>query len=100
MARLSFSLQKFLVNGRLRQNSLAIANAIAWCTLRICIVLVLQDWSYAGTGGNWQGMLVVLLAKFKPGTVMAELLLATGDAFLLEHKTTVTVHHRHGSKKN
>ena len=28
----SFSLRKFLANGRLRQNSLAIANAMAWCT--------------------------------------------------------------------
>ena len=32
MAKISFSLRKFLANGRLRQNSLAIANAMAWCT--------------------------------------------------------------------
>ena len=32
MAKLSFSLREFLANGRLRQNSLAIANAMAWCT--------------------------------------------------------------------
>ena len=32
MAKISFSLRKFLTNGRLRQNSLAIANAMAWCT--------------------------------------------------------------------
>ena len=32
VAKLSFSLRKFLANGRLRQNSLVIANAMAWCT--------------------------------------------------------------------
>ena len=32
MAENSFSLRKFLANGRLWQNSLAIANAMAWCT--------------------------------------------------------------------
>ena len=32
MAKILFSLRKFLANGRLRRNSLAIANAMAWCT--------------------------------------------------------------------
>ena len=32
MAKLLFLLRKFLANGRLRQNSLAIAHAMAWCT--------------------------------------------------------------------
>ena len=32
IAKCSSSLYKFLANGRLRQNSLAIANATAWCT--------------------------------------------------------------------
>ena len=32
LASLKFSLRKFLANGHLRQNSLAIANAMAWCT--------------------------------------------------------------------
>ena len=32
MAKSSSSLRKFLANGCLRQNSLAIANAMAWCT--------------------------------------------------------------------
>ena len=32
IAKMSASLRKFLANGRLRQNSLAIANAMAWCT--------------------------------------------------------------------
>ena len=38
MAKTSSSLRKFLANGRLRQNSLAIANAMAWCTVfRTCV---------------------------------------------------------------
>ena len=32
IAKFLFSLRKFLANGRLLQNSLAIANAMAWCT--------------------------------------------------------------------
>ena len=32
MAKISSSLRKLLANGSLRQNSLAIANAMAWCT--------------------------------------------------------------------
>ena len=32
VAENSLSLRKFLANGRLRQNSLAIADAMAWCT--------------------------------------------------------------------
>ena len=36
IAKILFSLRKFRANGRLRQNSLALANAMAWCTqLRI-----------------------------------------------------------------
>ena len=30
--KISFSLLKFLANGRLRLNSLALANAMVWCT--------------------------------------------------------------------
>ena len=32
IAKISSSLRKYLANGSLRQNSLAIANAMAWCT--------------------------------------------------------------------
>ena len=32
VVKFSFSLRKFVANGRLRQNSPAIANAMAWCT--------------------------------------------------------------------
>ena len=32
MAKIPFSLRNFLANGSLRQKSLAIANAMAWCT--------------------------------------------------------------------
>mmetsp|Transcript_99946 Transcript_99946/g.214037 ORF Transcript_99946/g.214037 Transcript_99946/m.214037 type:complete len:752 (-) Transcript_99946:113-2368(-) len=44
-----------------------------------------EDITYGGYGGGWRGMLAVLKAKFGAGTVMAEALLRTGDAFLLEH---------------
>ena len=43
------------------------------------------DFSYAGHGSNWSAMIAVLKSKFTPGSSMAGLLLATGDAFLLEH---------------
>ena len=32
IAKISSSLQKFVANGSLRQNSLAIENAMVWCT--------------------------------------------------------------------
>mmetsp|Transcript_29830 Transcript_29830/g.55862 ORF Transcript_29830/g.55862 Transcript_29830/m.55862 type:complete len:323 (-) Transcript_29830:91-1059(-) len=44
-----------------------------------------EDFSYGGFGSNWNGMLQVLRAKFRPGTQMARLLESTGEAFLLEH---------------
>lgn len=49
---------------------------------------VYQDRTYAGFGSNWKGMQAVLMAKFRPGTVMASALAHTGDAFLLEHNST------------
>mmetsp|Transcript_22997 Transcript_22997/g.42328 ORF Transcript_22997/g.42328 Transcript_22997/m.42328 type:complete len:272 (-) Transcript_22997:51-866(-) len=45
------------------------------------------DLSYHGYGNNWKGMLAVLRAKFKPGSKFAQGLLATSDAFLLEHNS-------------
>lgn len=48
----------------------------------------LEDFTYAGFGSNWRGMWAVLQAKFKPGSRMAEALVCTGDAFLLEHNST------------
>jgi len=44
-----------------------------------------EDFTYAGFGSNWAGMMQVLRAKFRPGTKMAALLESTKDAFLLEH---------------
>lgn len=46
-----------------------------------------EDWTYAGYGSNWKGMKDVLRNKFQPGSDMAAGLLATGDAFLLEHNS-------------
>jgi predicted NAD-dependent protein-ADP-ribosyltransferase YbiA (DUF1768 family) len=43
------------------------------------------DRTYSGLGTNWDGMLFVLTEKFKLGSEMADHLLATGDAYLLEH---------------
>ena len=36
-----------------------------------------------------QGMLKVLRAKFEPGSALADMLLSTGNAFLLEHNPRV-----------
>jgi predicted NAD-dependent protein-ADP-ribosyltransferase YbiA (DUF1768 family) len=44
-----------------------------------------EDFTYGGTGSNWQGMLLILRTKFAPGTRMARGLLTTADSFLLEH---------------
>ena len=44
-----------------------------------------EDRTYAGFGGNWAAMRAVLAAKFARRSRMADALLATGDAFLLEH---------------
>jgi flagellar motor protein MotB len=47
--------------------------------------------TYAGFGGNWQGMLQVLRAKFtsrsESANMMALMLKQTGDHFLLEHNS-------------
>ena len=43
------------------------------------------DRTYSGLGTNWDAMLIVLTEKFKLGSEMADHLLATGDAYLLEH---------------
>lgn len=45
-----------------------------------------EDRSYAGHGSNWEGMMVVLRAKFKL-KAMERLLVKTGDAYLLEHNS-------------
>mmetsp|Transcript_26013 Transcript_26013/g.57203 ORF Transcript_26013/g.57203 Transcript_26013/m.57203 type:complete len:433 (-) Transcript_26013:83-1381(-) len=47
------------------------------------------DRTYNGRGNNWKAMLEVLRAKFRPGSRLAEALLATGEAFMLEHNSTV-----------
>lgn len=44
-----------------------------------------EDRTYAGFGSNWRGMRAVLQAKFRRGSRIAEALVATGDAFLLQH---------------
>lgn len=44
-----------------------------------------EDFTYGGYGGNWQGMMAVLKAKFSVGSLMGNTLCSTGDAFLLEH---------------
>ena len=46
-----------------------------------------EDFTYAGDGSNWAGMMAVLEAKFKPGSPMAQALKMTGDSFLLEHNS-------------
>lgn len=55
-----------------------------------------EDWTYGGSGGehegsgaNWRAMQLVLAAKFAPGSALADALLRTGDAFLLEHNAAV-----------
>jgi len=48
-----------------------------------------EDFTYGGFGSNWAGMLAVLEAKFRPGSAMADALLLTGDAFLLEHNAVM-----------
>mmetsp|Transcript_63151 Transcript_63151/g.117480 ORF Transcript_63151/g.117480 Transcript_63151/m.117480 type:complete len:651 (-) Transcript_63151:136-2088(-) len=47
---------------------------------------VQPDLGYHGRGGNWQGMLEVLLCKFHDPECHRALL-GTGDAFLLEHNS-------------
>lgn len=44
-----------------------------------------QDATFSGHGGSWRAMLMVLRAKFMPGSLCAKALRRTGDAFLLEH---------------
>ncbi|CAE8602302.1 unnamed protein product, partial [Polarella glacialis] len=48
-----------------------------------------EDWTYAGFGGNWNAMLAALRAKFKRPSRMATALVKTGDAFLLEHNSSL-----------
>jgi predicted NAD-dependent protein-ADP-ribosyltransferase YbiA (DUF1768 family) len=44
------------------------------------------DFSYGGYGNGWQGMLAVLEEKFKL-PLMRDLLVATGDNYLIEHNS-------------
>mmetsp|Transcript_133348 Transcript_133348/g.371752 ORF Transcript_133348/g.371752 Transcript_133348/m.371752 type:complete len:331 (-) Transcript_133348:94-1086(-) len=44
-----------------------------------------EDWTYSGFGSNWLAMLAVLRVKFRQGTPMANALVQTRGAFLLEH---------------
>lgn len=44
-----------------------------------------EDWTYAGYGNNWQGMIAVLRVKFAAGTEMMRGLLVTKNDYLLEH---------------
>lgn len=46
-----------------------------------------EDRSYGGFGGNWAGMAACLRAKFCSNESLKASLLATADAFLLEHNT-------------
>mmetsp|Transcript_143169 Transcript_143169/g.399007 ORF Transcript_143169/g.399007 Transcript_143169/m.399007 type:complete len:510 (-) Transcript_143169:167-1696(-) len=46
-----------------------------------------EDFTYAGFGSGWKGMLAVLNAKFKPSSCWLTALLKTGDAYLLEHSS-------------
>lgn len=48
-----------------------------------------EDFSYGGFGSNWKGMLAVLRAKYAAESPMANALLQTQDAFLLEHNACV-----------
>merc|ERR1712216_215332 len=43
------------------------------------------DKTYSGYGSNWKAMYAVLQQKFLRGSNMAERLLLTGDAMLIEH---------------
>merc|ERR1711972_1151993 len=46
---------------------------------------IYMDFTYGGFGSNWNGMLAVLLAKFKANTPWAYWLLKSGDSYLVEH---------------
>ena len=46
-----------------------------------------EDWTMGGYGSRWQAMVAVLCGKFAMGSELADMLLATGDAFLLEHNS-------------
>eukprot|EP00415_Alexandrium_ostenfeldii_P000065 UN0065 len=48
-----------------------------------------EDWTYSGFGDNWKAMLHILRAKFQQHSELAEGLLHTEDAFLLEHNSVV-----------
>mmetsp|Transcript_2465 Transcript_2465/g.5765 ORF Transcript_2465/g.5765 Transcript_2465/m.5765 type:complete len:508 (-) Transcript_2465:48-1571(-) len=48
-----------------------------------------EDFTYAGFGSSWKGMLAVLTAKFKASSSWACMLCRTNDAFLLEHSSLV-----------
>jgi hypothetical protein len=45
-----------------------------------------KDPSFGGFGSEWQAMRAILAAKFQPGTPLAEGLIATNDAYLVEHQ--------------
>jgi len=47
-----------------------------------------QDFSFAGYGNKWKGMLAVLRAKFQRPSPLSQALLQTGEAFLLNHCPT------------
>lgn len=44
-----------------------------------------RESDFAGFGGTWGAMRAVLAAKFAAGSALAAQLVATGDAFLLQH---------------
>jgi len=44
-----------------------------------------EDRTMGGAGSNWMAMFLVLHEKFRPGSVFANGLVQTEDAFLLEH---------------
>ena len=76
IAKMSSSLRNLLANGSLRQNSLAIANAMAWCT---------QGGSACEGGIPWKGMRSSTLASTPSSTPsFRSTLPSTLPSYLLE----------------
>ena len=48
----------------------------------------IQHQTYQGLNSNWTAMMEVLMAKFEQNNELKELLIQTGEAYLLEHKMT------------
>lgn len=59
-----------------------------------------EDWAFAGYQDAWNAMAAVLAAKFAPESRCAEILVQTGDAFLLNQSATDKTWGNNGSKKD